>query len=191
MQKFQPGQIVRFTYSNPKEDEATDRYKEVFVLNGEHMGKIHGLDMRHLSPADREVLELIMDPDSKGKIHRIPIVNDILKRMDPLVEIKNPVTFYAKFVRPFIRNKDAYRSYWQHRMTNATVVAHSQVTGGAQGGAAATNPKPLFHAISPKTSAAPAASNKKPLFSLPPLQQSRKGSTIRPKLQRPKRGRTV
>ncbi len=106
--------------------------------------------------------------------------------MDPLTEIKNPVSFYAKFVRPFIRGKDAYRSYWQHRMTNATVVAHSQVTGVAQGGAVATNPKPLFHAISPKTSEAPVAPTKKPLFSLPPLH-SRKGSTIKPKLQRPGR----
>jgi hypothetical protein len=191
MQRFEPGQIVRFTYDHPAEDEVTDRYKEVFVLNGNHLGKIHGLDMKLLTPADREVLQLLMDPDSKGKVHRIPIVNDILKRMDPLVEIKNPVAFYAKFVRPFLHGRDVYRSYWQQRMKSPTVVEKSQVTGAAQGTAVAANPKPLFHSVSPKKDGAPAAPAKKPLFSLPPLNSSRKGSTIKPRIQRPKRGKTV
>lgn len=191
MQRFEPGQIVRFTYGVAGEDEVADRFKEIFVLNGDHLGKVHGLDLKLLSAADREVLHLIMDPKSKGKIHRIALVNDILSRMDPLVEIKNPVAFYAKFVRPFTRGKDVYRSYWQQKMMNPTVVEPSQVAGATHGTAVAANPKPLFHAISPKTGEAPAAPQKKPLFSLPPLHGARKGSTIKPRIQRPKRGRTV
>ena len=191
MQRFEPGQIIRFTYGTPNDDDVSDRFKEIFVLNGNYLGKVHGLDLKLLSPADREVLSLIMDPKSKGQTHRIALVNDILNRMDPLEEIKNPVSFYAKFVRPFVRGKDVYRSYWQQKMMNPTVVQPSQVTGAAHGTAVAVNPKPLFHAISPKTGEAPAASQKKPLFSLPPLTAARKGSTIKPRIQRPKRGRTV
>jgi hypothetical protein len=185
---FEPGSIIRFTYGTPNEDEVTDRFKEVFVLNGNHLGNVHGLDMKMLSPADREVLNLVMDPRNKGKIHRIAQVNDILRRMEPWVEINNPVSFYAKFVRPFLHGRDAYRSYLIPRMTNVTTVDHSQTTGPAHTPAVA-NPKPLFHAVSPKSGGAPTAPAKKPLFSLPPMP--RKGSTIKPRVARPQKGKTV
>lgn len=185
--KFESGAIVRFTYNAPKEEAevVTDRFKEVFILNGDQGGLIHALDLKRLSPADREVLELIMDPESKGKVHRIPIVNDILKRMDPLIEIKNPVSFYAKFVRPFLHSKDAYRTYFPNRMANATVIEKSSVQGQV------IDPKPLLHAISPTQP--PAGQSE--LGPAPPKAQKgvfkAPAPIAKPKIQRPKKGRTV
>lgn len=150
MASFKPGQTIRFTYNHPSErvDEATgDRFKEVFVLNPNWQGKVHGIDMKRLTVAEREVIQAVFDPKTKKGMHRIPMVNDILRRMNPIQEVKNPMTFYQKFVKVFLRNKDAYRVYDLPRVLNATVVRTTNVVGGV------TNPKPLFHKV--ETKAAP------------------------------------
>lgn len=126
-------------------DEATgDRFKEVFVLNPNWMGKMHGIDMKRLTAAEREVIQAVFDPRTKKGLHRIPLVNDVLRRMNPLVEVKNPQSFYQKFVKVFLRNKDAYRQYEIPRMLTVTVVKQTSVQGGVM------NPKPLFHKVESK-----------------------------------------
>lgn len=148
MAKFKPGQTVRFTYSHPADrvDEATgDRFKEVFVLNPMWQGKMHGIDMKRLTAAEREVILAVFDPKTKKGLHRIPMVNDILRRMNPIQEVKNPMSFYQKFVKVFLRNKDAYRTYENVRMLNVTIVKESSVIGSV------TNPKPLFHKVESKS----------------------------------------
>jgi len=142
MLSFEPGQVIRFTYNHGRVDEETgDRFKEVFVLNPNWQGKMHGLDMKRLTAAEREVILAIFDPKTKKGMHRIPMVNDILRRMNPLLEIKNPASFYQKFVKVFIRNKDIYRVYESQLMLNVTVVKKTGVFGGV------TNSRPLFHKV--------------------------------------------
>lgn len=146
MAKIKPGQIVRFTY-NPKviEEDTGDRFKEVLVLNPNWQGKVHGIDLKRLTQAERDVLMAIFDPTTKARgLHRIPLVNDILRRMNPLTEVKNPMAFYQKFVKVFLRNKDAYRQYETNRMLNTIIVKESKVQGQV------TNPKPLFHKVESK-----------------------------------------
>jgi hypothetical protein len=119
---FKPGQIIKFTYDHQTVDKDTDgRYKEVFVLNPWWGNKLHGLDLKRLNLAEREVLEAIMDPDRKDEVHKLPIVNDIKRRMDPLELVKNPMLFYTKFVKPFMRGKDVYRTYVPRRMVPGTI----------------------------------------------------------------------
>jgi len=140
---FKPAQIIRFTYNHLVKDEETgDRFKEVFVLNPNWSGKMHGLDLKRMTPAEREVLVAVFDPKTKQRgPHKIPMVNDILRRMNPIEEIKNPMSFYQKFVKPFIRNKDLYRVYENPKMMNVTIVKNTAVAGSV------TNPKPLFHKV--------------------------------------------
>jgi hypothetical protein len=146
MAKFKPGQTIRFTYNPKRVDEDTgDRFKEVFVLNPSWQGKMHGIDLKRLTQAEREVVQAVFDPKTKKRMHRIPLVNDVLRRMDPLEEVKNPLSFYHKFVKVFLRNKDAYRTYELPRMLNATVAKQSNVLGGV------SNPKPLFHKVETKS----------------------------------------
>lgn len=147
MRKIKAGQTVRFTYSHAPDriDEATgDRFKEVFVLNPNWRNTVHGIDLKRLTTAEREVLLAVFDVKNRGKIHRIPLVNDILRRMDPISEVKNPMSFYQKFVKVFLRNKDAYRMYEIPRMLNMTIQKESQVQGSVM------NPKPLFHKVETK-----------------------------------------
>lgn len=147
MPTYKPGQVIRFTYTHSPDriDEATgDRYKEVFVLNPNWQNKVHGIDMKRLTLAEREVLVAVFDPKTKPGQHRLPIVNDVLRRMNPREEVKNPMSFYQKFVKVFLRNKDAYRIYEHPRMTGVTVVKESAVSGSV------TNPKPLFHKVESK-----------------------------------------
>lgn len=148
LKSFKPGSVIRFTYNHPADriDEATgDKFKEVLVLHPNWRGKMHGIDMKRLTAAEREVLFAIFDKKTvKGK-HRIPLVNDILRRMNPVQEVKNPVSFYYKFVKVFLKNKDAYRMYEGLRILNATTVRQSNVEGSV------TNPKPLFHKVETKT----------------------------------------
>ncbi len=129
--RFNPGDIVRFTYSHQAVDASTgDKFKEVLVLNGNWQHKVHAIDLKRLSPAEREVLEDVLDPEQKDKVHRIPLVNDIKRKMDPLALIRNPVIFYTKFVKPFLRGKDAYRQYIPGRMSGITVVRGAKISTG-------------------------------------------------------------
>lgn len=146
MIKFKPAQTVRFTYNHPTEriDEDTgDRFKEVFVLNPNYGGKMHGLDLKRMTEAEREVIKGVFNP--KKAHHKLPLVNDVLARMDPLKEIKNPHSFYHKFVKIFIRNKDVYRIYELPRMLSVTIVRETKVIGNVK------NPNPLFHKVESKT----------------------------------------
>ncbi len=147
MVKFKPAQTIRFTYNQPKEriDENTgDRFKEVFVLNPNYGGKVHGLDLKRMTPAEQEVIRAIFDPSTGKYVHKIPLVNDILRRMNPILEVKNPHSFYHKFVKVFIRNKDVYRIYEMRFMLNVTVAKDTKVQGTT------FNPKPLFHKVESK-----------------------------------------
>lgn len=147
MPKLIAGQIVRFTYKShigATPDEISSDFKEILVLHPLWQNKVHGIDLKRITAAEREVLHTIMDPKQRGKPHKISLINDILQRMDPLEEIKNPMTFYSKFVKVFLRNKDAYRTYFPHRMLGAIVSEGSSVAGDL------INPKPLFHKVESK-----------------------------------------
>ncbi len=142
--KFKAGEFIRYTYRHHTgitPGEIPNDYKEILVLHPLWQGKVHGIDLKRLTAAERAVLTLILDPNSKGKTHAIPLVNDILNRMDPIEDIKNPVSFYNKFVRVFIRDKDVYRTYFPSRMMGVSVVRQSRVKGKV------INPKPLFRKV--------------------------------------------
>lgn len=141
MAGYRPGQILRFTYhshTGAGPEEIADIFKEILVLHPNWLGKMHGIDLKRLTPAEREVLDAIFSPEQRGKPHKLPLVNDILRRMNPVEEVKNPVSFYTKFVKVFIRNKDVYRTYFPHRMLSVTVAKQTSVTGKV------INPRPLF-----------------------------------------------
>ena len=161
MVNYGPGDIIRFTYNHKLVEEDTGaRFKEVLVLAPLHEGKVHALDLKRMTGAQREVIEAIMDPKFQGiRRHRLPLVNDIMRRFKrPVDEIKKPITFYAKFVRPWLRTAgDCYRTYFPERMYNVTVVERtSKKPGGPKGpsgprGPVGPNPmgggKPLFKKI--------------------------------------------
>ena len=138
--RFKPGSVVKFTYRDVTEDSLS-RYKEVLVLHPMWQRKVHGIDLKRLTTAERAVLDQIMDPNQKGKTSSIPLVNDILRRMNPVEDIKNPVSFYSRFVKVFLRDKDAYRTYYPQKMSAVVTSKPSHVSGGV------VNPKPLFKKI--------------------------------------------
>lgn len=114
---FQAGTIVRFTYDSK---ETRNRFKRVLVLNPLWQGKIHGLDLSRMTPAECEVIRAIFDPKTKDQPHRFPLVNDIVTRMDPIDEARtNPFAFYRRFCRPFLKTAgDVYRTYYPKLVSN-------------------------------------------------------------------------
>lgn len=139
MPNFKGGDIVRFTYISPDAPAgARTIFKEVFVLNPLWNGKMHGIDLKRLTEAQRVVLKTIMKPEAKRKTHRIPLINDVLRRMDPPTLIQNPVSFYNQFVKQFLKNIDAYRTYYTARMSGIQVTDMTKAKGPV------INPKPLF-----------------------------------------------
>jgi hypothetical protein len=127
---YKHGDIVRFTYVNTdKPAGGRNIYKEALVLHPNWKGKVHAIDMKNLTSAERMVLQTVLDPDSKGKRFRIPLINDVLRRMDPPTLINNPLSFYNQFVRVFLRGKDAYRTYLPARMSGVQVVDRSESKG--------------------------------------------------------------
>jgi len=157
-QRFEAGQFITFTYNPPARDVAVraglqtapikDKTKRVFVLHPLWHNQVHAIDLENLTPAEGQVLRSIMDPKVKASVDAgewpvqgvppYPLIRDILRRGDPVEDIKNPMAFYSMFVKPFLRNKDAYRKYWTQHMFGVKVEQESQVQGHV------INPKPLF-----------------------------------------------
>lgn len=136
---YEAGSMIRFTYLG---ENTKDRYKEVFVLHPNWKGKLHALDLKRMTLAQVEVIKAIFDPQYKNgaKHHPYPLVNDILRRMDPAEEIKNPMSFYQKFCKPFLRTAgDVYRTYEHGKMSGVQLMRASTMEGHQ------FNPKPLFH----------------------------------------------
>jgi hypothetical protein len=157
-QRFEAGQFITFTYNPPARDirarpglqtpPASDRSKEILVLHPNWHGKVHGIDMKRLTPAEGQVLRAIMDPETKRQVDAgqwpvegappYPLIRDILSRMEPVELIKNPVAFYQQLVKPFIRDKDCYRQYNPQYVFGVRVIEESRVQGQV------TNPAPAF-----------------------------------------------
>lgn len=155
----QPGQFIRFTYMPPRQKPRrfglvappSDPSKEVMVLNPSWQNKMHGIDLKRITPAEVQVLRAIMEPKNKqhydqtGQLPQgvptYPLIIDVFRRMDPTQLIRNPMAFYGQFVKPFIRDKDAYRQYFHAYMSGIQVIRESQVRG------AVFNPKPLFKKV--------------------------------------------
>lgn len=129
----------------------SDKSKEAFILHPNWNNKVHAVDLGRISPAEIQVLQAVMDPNVKAQVDAgawpiegvpaYPLVRDILRRMDPVELIKNPLAFYQRLIKPFIRAKDCYRQYWPQYMSGLQVMAESHVQGPM------TNPKPLFKKI--------------------------------------------
>jgi hypothetical protein len=129
--KFTPGDIIRFTYKHQSVDEHTGPpEKEVLVLHPNWHWKVHGIDLKRLSPGERKVLEFLLDPKKKNTPSKIPLINNIRKRMDPISDIQNPMTFYSKFVKPFLNKKDAYRQYIPKLMSGVTRISQAKISTG-------------------------------------------------------------
>ncbi|MHA2045170.1 MAG: hypothetical protein ACW99G_10265, partial [Candidatus Thorarchaeota archaeon] len=99
MSLFEAGSTIRFTYNSVS---SGDRFKEVLVLHPNWNGKVHAIDLKRLTAAEREVLNAVLDPKQKGKTHKLPLVNDILTRMDPTELIRSPTSFYNQLVKQFL-----------------------------------------------------------------------------------------
>jgi hypothetical protein len=188
--KFEPGQTIRFTYQHPPEgvDEDTgDRFKEILVLHPNWHGRVHGIDLKRLTQAEREVLHAILDEKqvaaakSGKRPHKFPLVNDVLRRMDPLDEIKNPVGFYTRFVKVFLKNKDAYRTYTPVKMSAITIVKQTDVKGNV------INPKPLFHKVETKPQATKPTTPTQPTQPQQPKQGQNRLDLIRQRAQQLKK----
>lgn len=133
----------------PKPEPPSDPSKYVLVLNPSYHNQVHAIDLKRLTPAQVQTLRAVFDPRVKAAVDRgewpvegvppYPLVRDILRRMDPLEAVKNPILCYQTLVRPFLAGADAYRRYWQHYMYGARVVEESHVQGKVM------NPRPLFH----------------------------------------------
>ncbi len=157
-QRFEAGQFITFTYNPPARDvrqrpglqtqPISDKTKEVLVLHPNWHGKVQGIDVSRLTPAEGQVLRAIMDPETKRKIDAgewpmqgvpsYPLIRDILTRLEPVELIKNPMAFYTQLIKPFLRDKDAYRQYFTQYIFGVKVVQESKVQGQV------TNPAPAF-----------------------------------------------
>lgn len=135
---LRPGQFVKFTYTGSK----SNQFKDVFVLNPNWKNRVHALDLKLMTEAEREVLRAIMNANKTRKAgqHPLPLVNDILNRIEePRQSMRNAQAFYNRFVKPFIRGRDIYRKYDPSFIVNAQIYRPSHVPGGE-----VYNPAPLF-----------------------------------------------
>ena len=138
--QYAPGDIIRFTYKHQSVDDQTgDPNKEVLVLSFGYQNKLHGVDLKRLAPRERKILEFLLDPEMKNAQSNIALVNMIRKRMNPIEEIGNPMTFYANFIKKFLNGKDAYRVYIPKLMSGVSKIKNAKIGTGKK-----PTDKPLF-----------------------------------------------
>lgn len=128
-----PGALARI----PKTWDHT-RYRNVLVLNPRHDGKLHGIALDKLNPAQQEVLVRVFDPveilryDSgkyeypKSAVERL--TKDIFDRLgNPLLKVKDKQNFYIQFVKPLLNSYgDVYRQFFVNRMHGVINVSTGQ-----------------------------------------------------------------
>lgn len=142
---------VAKAFREPVVEPPSDPSKQAFILHPNWHNKVHAVDLSRVTPAEIQVLHAVMDPNVKVQVDQgvwpvegvpnYPLIRDILRRMDPVQLIKNPLAFYTQLVKPFIRNKDCYRQYWPQYMFGLKTMAESHVKGPL------INPNPLFKKI--------------------------------------------
>ena len=66
MPLFEVGDTIRFTYSG---HDTKDRFKEALILHTNWNGKVHALDLKRMTVAEREVIKVVMDPRMLSLIH--------------------------------------------------------------------------------------------------------------------------
>lgn len=144
------GTVLRTTQVvQPKPEPPSDPSKYVLVLHPNYHNQVHAIDLKRLTPAQVQTLRAVFDPKVKRAVDEgewpvegVPpyaLIRDILKRMDPVEAVKNPILCYQTLVKPFLAGADAYRKYWQQWMFSAKVVEDTHVQGKV------FNPRPLFH----------------------------------------------
>lgn len=143
---YKAGEFLKFAYHAevPYGEKPSDLNKEVLVLHPLWQNEMHAIDLGRLTLAQKEVLMELFDEktyQANAPQSRFPLVEDVKRRMNVLEEVKNPVSFYVKFVKVFLKGADAYRRYNPAHMTNVKVIKHSEVKGKV------TNPKPLFRKV--------------------------------------------
>ncbi len=144
-----PGAFIAFTYNPPHGLASNDPSKECMVLNPDWRGNLHCIDLKRVTPAERMVLQMIMDPKTKEDLESIPypLVRDILKRVDaPVVIASSPLRFYQSVIKPFVRNKDVYRQFKPQYVSGVKVLQPSQIQGPMKPFVQAPGFKPLFKA---------------------------------------------
>jgi hypothetical protein len=161
---YEAGDTIRFTYNN---SESQDKFKYVLVVAPMYEGKVHALDLKIITDAQREVLREVFNPNTK-RPHPIALVNDIFSRMpNPQEDVKHPITFYSRFVRPFLNVAgDIYRTYFPEKMLNVQVVESGspyQRTSPTLFQPTLTTVKP-GPVIKPGTGKPPGPGPRKPLF---------------------------
>jgi hypothetical protein len=85
MAKFQPGQVIRFTYRHfwPLDANSRDPHKEILVLHTRWMGKVHGVDLKSLTPAQLQILKIVMNP-TNNRVDGAPATGQRAEDFDAL-----------------------------------------------------------------------------------------------------------
>lgn len=106
--------VIKFTYKHfwPLDANSREPYKEIFVIHPHWEGKVHGIDLKALTPAQLEIFKAVMDPRNNssqeglgGQINQYGIsgqgIGDDFQRLmaresDPLAEIDNEIATLEK-----------------------------------------------------------------------------------------------
>lgn len=104
MPSFRPGQVIRFTYRHfwPKDANSREDEKQILVLHTRWQNKVHGVDMKVLTPAQLQILQAVMDPrnnrnldgeatnvdDQKKEREKIQFVSGITKLSNELKQLE-------------------------------------------------------------------------------------------------------
>lgn len=144
---YKSGDIIKFTYTG---NYTNSNFKEVLVVHPLWNGLTHAIDLAVLTEAERMVIRVVMDPKTKRTKEgrqkaatlgvRIPLIQNILRRMDPAMMTANPLSLYRRFIVPFLGNKNAYRTYTPSKMSAVQIIRYEDVSSSPS----TNNAKPLF-----------------------------------------------
>jgi len=126
MVNYKIGDIITFTYPDAKchegHEHQHDPYPQVLVLHNNWGGNVHGMNFNNLSQQEINYLTALVDPVFAEEIVKKDMrIRQELLRLTNL-DVTNPLDFFNRFIKGFVRQYDSYRRYNPKKMINVRVV---------------------------------------------------------------------
>jgi hypothetical protein len=145
MPNIRIGDLISATYHG---ENSHDFYPQILVLHNRwarknfphEVAKVHGLNLNVFSEYELAVIYSVLNPDLVARYEKTkPQIAHYVRSLHQTVikqglDIENPLDFYTKFIRQFVKSSDGYRLYFPEKMVNVKVITKREVLMGKQQG---------------------------------------------------------
>jgi len=137
--------MISFTYHG---ENSHDFYPQCLILHThwirknfpKELPKVHALNFNIFSDYELAVIYSVLNPElvqryAIEKPHLAHYIQSLHKTViSQGLNIENPLDFYARFIKQYIKQSDGYRLYFPQKMVNIKIITKREILMGKQQG---------------------------------------------------------